>query len=193
MVAEPALERLADRPRLALPDEHLGEMPSPDGVRGDRERLVLNGHAERPQSLDHLPKARDARSPHVGEGRIERGAVIDEVPEQVDLAPQVFRRDLDAGDDFERGRGCRPRCRNPGERVVVGDRDGREAAAAGEVHDLLGAIGAVARGGVQVQVGAARLGAACERLAQVSKGGSRGHQGATLSTGADFFAAVHSR
>ena len=49
VVAQPALERLADRPRLALADEHLREVPPPDGVRRDRRtprpQWTRRGHA----------------------------------------------------------------------------------------------------------------------------------------------------
>ncbi len=96
----------------------------------------------------------------------------------------MLRGDLDAGHDFERraGRGV-PGCGDAAERVVVGDGDGGQAGAAGEIDDLGRRVGAVAVGGVDVQVGPAGGGAASgelteggERLAcgHVSRGWGRG-------------------
>src|SRR5207245_921610 len=61
-------------------------------------------------------------------------------------------------------------CGDGPEGVVVGDGQGGQAAAPGEVHDLGGGVGAVAVGGVQVQVGAAGVTAAGGQLTQGGEG-----------------------
>ena len=90
------------------------------------------------------------------QGGTQRAVGADEVAEQVQLLAAVLAGDLDAGDDLDRrARGRRPRLGHAAEGVVVGEGDGGEAAAAGQLDDLGRRVGAVAVGGVQVQVGAA--------------------------------------
>src|SRR5439155_6209231 len=101
---------------------------------------------------------------------------VEEVAEQVQGAPVVLRGDLDAGHDLQdrarRGAGQT----DAGERVVVGDGEGGQPAAARQFHDLGGGVGAVAASGVYVQVGAGGPGQ------DLTQGGERlapGHGGIT--------------
>jgi hypothetical protein len=112
-----------------------------------------------------------------GQGSGQSGLLrIDEVAQQVQLAPAVLGGDLNAGDDLQRGAGRGGAGGlDGGEGVVVGDGDSGEAGPAGQLDDLLGGVGAVAGGRVQVQVGAAGGGAPGELLAEVGERLACGH------------------
>src|ERR1043166_6948607 len=92
------------------------------------------------------------------------------------LPARVFRGDLDASEDLQRRTGgCVLGGAQAGRRVVIGDCNGRQAAATREAHDLRRRVAAVAEGAVNVQVRSAEPSGPAELLPQPRERLTRGH------------------
>ena len=75
-----------------------------------------------------------------------------EIAEQMDLATFIFGRDLDPGNDFHSILGGRFSGEDAARRVMVRYGNGAQAAAAGQIGNLGGAVSAVAVRRVQMQI-----------------------------------------
>ena len=137
------VEGLADRADVATRDQNPGDVGTTRGTLLDEgEDLVgFDRIAEGGEALDDPVNARRSLLPELLEEVAEpRGLVIDEVAEDVDLAPRPLGVDLDAGDDLENGvdpgggSGRLDRLR----RVVVGDGEDADAAADGLLDERVG-------------------------------------------------------
>ena len=105
------------------------------------------------QLRDDVVEAFASAIAHAAQGRVQFGVIgADEVTEQVNLTPGERGRDFDARDHFDVG-GRELGFGDSGERVVIGDGNGREVGLLGERGDLRRPEFAIALGGVNVQIG----------------------------------------
>src|SRR6266704_3409860 len=134
---------------------HVGTAQRP-AVRGAHDVRDLDLQAQLLQSADHLLGAATTRGTGPGEEVLELWvAGRQEVAEQVQLPPRGLDAELAPGNDAEaERRAFARRLRDPVRRVVIGQRDGREARRPGPPRHFGRLILAVRRGRVAVQVNA---------------------------------------
>lgn len=140
-VADEPLEGFPDGSHMPRGVHDAGEMRSCQradmGSRLRDDGVELHGHIEGGEALDHLVHAGQAGSlgpPGILEQPCGRG--IDEVPEDVDVAAAVTRRDLDGRDHADIFAGQGHRVGDTAHRVVIRQGDDVEGTSARARHDL---------------------------------------------------------
>ena len=157
---EEAVEGLANRADVPAADHDLRHVgPTRRALLDERQHLLgIDGVPERRQPVGDAMHPGGPFLPELPEQVLEPArAVIQEVSEDVHLAPGLVRVQLDARHHLERRMrpGGQERRRDRVDRIVIRHREDAHAAPRGLANELGGRVGAVRRGRVRVEVDAA--------------------------------------